>query len=181
MFLIWESKIAFSKILVYIFLIKKHRFQLPISSSKYCPQNSKLLNVCKNQFPSIWLGIVWYISVSEVNFFYFHLVHWIALIFFWVLTSKSAIVSSLLILLIWQSRSSANLYYFIIITGLGLQNLLLYMVFWFTGIVIIPHFVIFVEVSISSSSSIPICDLILLQKWLLVFSFFDILVCRISI
>ena len=106
------------------------------------------------------------------NFLDFLLVHLIALMILLRTFSKSTIISSVLILLIWQSRSSANPdNLIIIITVFGLQNLH-HLVFWYTGIVIIPHFVIFLDVSIFSSSSISICDLLLLQKWLLVFSFF---------
>ena len=65
-------------------------------------------------------------------------------------------------------RSSPNPINFIIITELGLQNLH-HLVFWYTGVGIIPHFIIFLDVLISSSSSISICDLLLLQKWLLMF------------
>ena len=108
------------------------------------------------------------------NFLYFLLVHLIALMILLRTFSKSTIISSVLILLIWQSRSSANTGNFIIITGFGLQNLH-HLVYWYTGIVIIPHFGIFMEVSIFSSLSISICDLLLLQKWLLVFYFFAFL------
>ena len=131
-----------------------------ILSSKYriaqCVEKSFSVHLTRNnlKYFSKW-------SQISYTFFWFTLKLWW---FFWELINKSAIVSSVLILLIWQSRSSANPGNFIIITGLGFQNLTLHLVFWFTEIVIIPHLPFLLKVSIFSFTLISICDFLLLPK-----------------
>ena len=116
MFLIWVSKSPSQKFSYkFFFLIKNAQISFLISSAEFCPLNTELFNVWKSQFPSIWLRMIWNISVSEVKFLYFLLVHSIALMILQELISKSEIVHQcsycwfdraglLLILAIWSLR-----------------------------------------------------------------------------
>ena len=50
---------------------QKAQISFLISSAEYSPPNTKLFNVWKSQFPSIWLGMIWNTSVTEVKFLMF--------------------------------------------------------------------------------------------------------------
>ena len=69
MFFLWVSKSS-SQIFSYkcFFHIIKAHISFFISSAEYCNPNTKLFNEWKNEFPSIWLGMIWNISVSETKF-----------------------------------------------------------------------------------------------------------------